>query len=311
MYKTIIKKLYTAYLLLRNSITSFSDDRCVKLGAALAFYTIFSIGPFLVIIISLCGIFFGQDAIEGKIYWQIKDLVGSNAAAQIQEILKNIQHSNQGWFATIVSLITLLFGATGVFTEIQDSINFIWNIKAKPKRTWLQFLTNRVMSFSMILTMGFLMLVSLLANSVLEIFSDQIIRLIPESKIVLLFLLNNAVVVGFICLMFTSIFKFLPDAYIEWKSAFRGGVVTALLFMFGKYLIGLYLGQSKIGTMYGAAGSVLLIMMWVYYSSIILYFGAEFTKICALHLDKQILPKPYAVMIIKNEKEIKIKPENV
>lgn len=291
--------------LLKDAFNAFVQDNCIKLSAALSYYTIFSIGPLLVIVISLLGLFFGQDAVRGRLFGQIRGLVGSEAALQIQDIIKNIQHTHSSMLGTIIGAIILLIGATGIFTEIQDSINFIWSLRAKPKRGLLKLLINRLLSFSLIVSLGFLLLVSLVVSALMDLLNDRLTRLFPAPTVYIFYVLNHVTVFAIITVLFGIIFKVLPDGKIKWKDAFVGAAFTAILFLIGKAGIGYYIGSSKLGVTYGAAASIIIILTWVYYTSIILYFGAEFTKIYALEYGGGIVPNNTAVFIIKQEaKEI-------
>lgn len=300
-----MKKLGRVFRLLADTGHAFSEDNAFKLSAALSYYTIFALGPVLIIIISLAGIFFGKEAVSGRIYEQINQLVGNDAALQIQNIISNIQHSHASIAGTIIGTIVLVIGATGVFTEIQDSINYIWSVKAKPKKSWLKYLINRAISFSLVLGLGFLLLVSLIANALLTLLSDRLIKVFPQYTVSFFQFVNFAIILVVITGLFTVIFKVLPDAVISWRDALIGSALTATLFLFGKFLIGLYLGKANLGITYGTATSIIIILTWVYYSSLILYFGAEFTKVYALYAGEGIRPKQTAVFIIKSEaKEI-------
>lgn len=297
----MLKILKAFWGLLKMAFGEFFSDNALKLSASLSYYTVFSIAPLLVIIISLAGIFFGLDAVQGRIYGQINGLVGNSAAGQIQEIIKNVQTSQNSQGGAIIGFIVLFIGASGVFTEIQDSINFIWSVKAKPKKGWLKLIINRLLSFSLIASFGFLLLVSLMVNAVMDVLSDRLISMFPNATVYLFYFLNLLLIFIIISCLFAIIFKVLPDAKIHWKDAFVGAWFTALLFVGGKYLIGLYLGSSSIGETYGAAASIVLVLLWVYYSSIILFFGAEFTKMYALHYGGKITPNDTAVFIVKQE----------
>ena len=279
----------------------FSNDNAMKLSASLSYYTIFSLAPMLLVIIAVCGIFFGRDAVQGEIYSRIDNWVGADAALQIQSMLKSAQHSQQSWIAASLGIITLIIGATGVFIEIQDSINYIWSIKAKPKRGWVKFIVNRAISFSLILSVGFLMLVSLTINTVLDLMFDQVERHFPSIAIYGIYIFNLVVVLGVITLLFSIIFKILPDGEPRWKDAIAGAAFTAILFMLGKFIIGYYLATSNIATTYGSSSAIVIILLWIYYSSVILYFGAEFTKVYAIRYGRPIKPYRYAVMIEKRE----------
>jgi len=286
---------------LKKAGVEFFSDNGIKLSASLSYYTIFSIGPVLIIIISLAGIFFGKEAVQGKIYHQINGLVGNSAALQIQEIIQNIEKSQLSASGAVIGFIVLIIGATGVFTEIQDSINYIWAIKAKPKRGLLHLLTNRLISFSLIISFGFILLVSLIINALVDLMQDRLKNFFDAASVYIFQALNYVVLYVIISSLFAIIFKVLPDAKIRWKDAFVGAAFTAILFLVGKFLIGYYLSHSGIGATYGAAASIVLLLLWVYYTSIILYFGAEFTKVYTIDHGNGIQPDKAAVFIIKQE----------
>jgi membrane protein len=288
-----IKYLFT------ETFHEFIDDNAIKLSASLSYYTIFSLPPLLIIIISLCGYFFGAEAVRGEVFWQINGLVGNAAAMQIQEAIKNVTLSNSSTFATTIGIIVLLIGASGVFSEIQDSINFIWGIRAKPKRGIIKFLKNRLMSFSMIGSVGFLLLVGLIVNSIMDVLNTKLATYFPKDTVHLFYVINLLIVFIIITLLFTVIFRTLPDGKVVLRDCLIGASFTAVLFMLGKFAIGAYLGSSAIASVYGAAGSVILILVWIYYSAIILYFGAEFTKVFAHTHGKKITPNEYSVRITK------------
>lgn len=296
-----MKKVRFYGRLLKKAFIGFIDDNAFKLSAALSYYTIFAIGPLLLIIMSLAGIFLGKDAVQGRIYDQINGLVGNDAALQIQSIIQNISQSQHGTIGAVVGIIVLIIGATGVFTEIQDSINYIWSVKAKPKKGWLKFLTNRLISFSLVVSLGFVLLVSLTINALVEIMSDKLFRFFKEYTIYLFYVINQLIIFAIITTLFSVIFKVLPDAKIKWKEAFIGAGFTALLFVLGKFLIGYYLGRSDMGITFGTAASIVIILSWVYYSSLILFFGAEFTKVYAIEKGGGIVPNETAVFVIKSE----------
>jgi membrane protein len=282
-------------------VSEFLNDNCIKLSASLSYYTIFALGPTLIIIISFAGIFLGRDAVEGKLYTEIKTLIGGAAALQIQNIIINIQQNQQTVTAAIIGIILMVLGATGVFTEIQGSINYIWSIRAKPKKGWLKFLMNRLISFSLVISCGFILLVSLILNALLELLSERLQMYFKSVTIITVYVLNTIIMFAVIACLFAIIFKVLPDAVIRWRDALIGASFTALLFMGGKFLISLYIGKSNVGLTYGAAGSIIVILVWVYYSSLILYFGAEFTKIYSIQHGAGIKPIETAVFIVKHE----------
>jgi membrane protein len=251
--------------------------------------------PLLIIIISLSGIFLGKDAVEGKIYDQLAGFVGSDTAIQLQQMIKNASLAGKSKIAAIIGGITLLVGATTVFAEIQESINMIWGLKPKPKRGWVKMLLNRVLSFSVIISLGFLLLVSLSVSTLIDGFSAALRAHFPDVTVVVFYVVNLLISLTVITMIFAVIFKILPDAKIKWKDIMAGAITTAVLFMLGKFAISFYISKSNVGSTYGAAGSLVVLLLWVYYSAIILYFGAEFTKAFAVKYGSEIHPDQYAV----------------
>ncbi|XZF13155.1 YihY/virulence factor BrkB family protein [Chitinophagaceae bacterium MMS25-I14] len=293
------------FQLLKNTVNEFSADNATKLSASLAYYTIFSIGPMLLLIISLTGLFFEKQTITGEVYHQIQGLIGKDGADQVIGIIHNMQQQNNAATFSIIGFVVLIFGASGVFVEIQSSINYIWSIRAKPQRGWLKFITNRLLSFSLIAGVGFLLIVSLFINTLMDLLSDRLQQLFSIQNVMLFRGLNILVLFIIITLLFAVIYKVLPDAKIAWRDALIGSGFTGILFLIGKFLIGAYLGNSKFGNTYGTAASLILVLSWIYYSAIILYLGAEFTKVYALSMGKGIRPYNTAVFIVKREaKEI-------
>lgn len=294
--KSVLKK---AGYLLSESFHEFINDNAIKLSASLSYYTIFSLPSLLIVIISLCGFFFGPEAVTGELFGQINGLLGNEAATQIQETIKNVHLSSSNTFASVIGVIVLLIGASGVFAEIQDSINYIWGIKAKPKRGLIKYFKNRLMSFSMIGSVGFLLMVSLVVNSLIDILSKRLANHFSQEGVYLFYAVNMLILFIIITLLFMFIFKTLPDGKIVLRDCVIGASFTSFLFMIGKFAIGAYLGSSTIASVYGAAGSVILILVWVYYSAIILYFGAEFTKVYSHTHGNKIIPNKYSVRIEK------------
>jgi len=286
---------------MKKAVVDFINDNGFKLAASLSYSMIFSVAPLLVVVISLAGIFWGQQAVEGRIYQQIKDLVGVSPAVQIQDIIRNIQQSRHSVAGAIIGGAILVIGATGVFTEIQGSINFIWCIQAKPKKGWLKFLMNRLLSFSLIVAFGFISMVSLVVNSLMDVLSGYLKKYFTHFTVYLFYGVNFLLALAAIVILFMIVFRILPDAIIKWRDAFTGAVFTGLLFMLGKLLIGIYLGHSNINHLYGAAASIIVILTWVYYSSIILYYGAEFTRSYAILSGGGIRPSENAVFILRKE----------
>ncbi len=289
--------------LVKATFGGFVDDKITKLSASLAYYTLFSMGPLLVLIISLCGLFFEREAIEGEVYSVLQDFVGQDTAAQLQEIIKNASITGQSATAATIGLVVLVIGATSVFAEIQDSINSIWGLKAKPKHGWLKMIQNRFLSFSVIISLGFLLLVSLAVTGIIEGLSNGLQERFPQVAVVLFYIVNLLLTFGISMLIFAVIFKVLPDAKIKWRDVMAGAFITALLFIAGKFGISLYISKTKVGSTYGAAGSLVVLISWVYYSSMILYLGAEFTKAYAIAYGSQIHPNDYAVTVKQVEVE--------
>ncbi len=287
--------------LLKEAGNDFMDDKCLKLSAALSYYTIFSLAPMLLVIITALSFFFGRDAIQGELFSQIRELVGNQAATQLQEIIKNAEMSNKSGVAAAIGIGTLLVGATGVFAEIQTSINYIWSIEARPEKGWLRYIKTRLVSFSLILALGFLLIVTLGINTLVDLLSSQLEQYFSEASVVVFYILNMAIALALITTLFAVIFKVLPDGELRWAECFVGAGFTAVLFGIGKFLISFYIGRSDLGATYGASASIIILLTWVYYSSIILYFGAEFTKVYANSDGIRIKPAPHAVLIVKNE----------
>jgi membrane protein len=296
--------------ILADTLQGFSDDKGFKLSGSLAYTTIFSLGPLLLLVMSLASIFFGKQASEGKMFIEINGLLGSSAARQIQDIIKNIRISGKTNFALVISIITLFIGATGIFIEIQDSLNVIWRVKAKPKRGLTQFIKNRLLSASLVISLGFLLVVSLMINGVTQALGTMLAGQFSGITVMVIDGINIIVTALIISFLFAVIFKVLPDIKIGWKNVRAGAVFTLVLFMAGRYLIGLYIQKTGTGSVYGAAGSVIVILVWVYFTSAILYLGAEFTQVYNDAKGTRIEPADYAVHIEqeKKEKEVKVLP---
>jgi membrane protein len=299
------KTVILSWALLKRTYQEFDNDNAIKLSASLSYYTIFSLPPLLIIIMSIFSFFFGKEAVTGRFFGQINGMVGNEAAIQIQETIKNIELSESNSFAAIFGGIMLLIGASGVFAEIQSSINYIWGLKAKPNKGIIKFIKNRLMSFSMIASVGFLLMVSLMVNTVMDLVNTRLLTYFPDTTVYIFYVFNIIILFATTTMLFAIIFKTLPDGNIAWKDALIGSSFTSFFFMFGKFAIGFYLGSSTVATVYGAAGSVIIILIWVYYSAIILYFGAEFTKVYANAHGTKIIPNAYSVGIKVEVVEVK------
>lgn len=281
--------------ILKAAFNGFTEHKVTKISGSLAYYTVFSMAPLLVVIISLCGVFLGKEVAEGEIHEQLSGFLGSDTAAQLQEIIRNASLDGKSSVALVIGAVTLLIGATTVFADIQDSINMIWGLKPKPKKGWLKMLQNRFLSFSVIISLGFILLVSLAITAVIDGFSNRLQARYEDMPVILFYIINQLLTFAIISSIFGVIFKVLPDAIIKWRDVMTGAAVTAILFMLGKFAISFYIGQSDVGGTYGAAGSLVILLLWTYYSSIILYFGAEFTKAYAVEFGSEIKPNHYAV----------------
>lgn len=302
--KQAFKNLFT---ILKATFNGFLNDMALKFSASLAYYTVFSLAPLLLLVISMAGLFLGKEAIQGQLFAEINGFVGNDAAKQIQDMITRLELSGKSTVSVIIGSITLIIGATTVFSEIQESINIIWQVKAKPQKAWLKMLKDRLLSGSLIISLGFLLLVSLLINGALLAISDRLKMYLPDVTVVLFNLLNVTVSFLVITVLFGVIFKVLPDAKIAWKDVRSGAIFTAILFMLGRLVIGIYVESSANSSTYGAAGSLIAILLWVYYTAAILYFGAEFTKAYVDFKGKRIEPADYAVYVKQTEVERDVK----
>ncbi len=308
-----MKKIIGTWKITKQTFIVFAENDVTSKSAALAFYTFFSLAPILLMVIGVGDLFYKREAIEGTLYNQIQGFVGSEAAMQIQLIIKNASFSKNSLFATTISITALLLSATGVFTEIQSSINNIWQLKPKPRKGWVKYLVNRILSLSMILGLGFILMVSLIISTLMDVMMQRLLSMLPNISVWIAYGANLVITLMIIAFLFSIIFKFLPDAKIEWRDVRAGAFSTAFLFMLGKFGIGYYMGKSNPGGVYGTAGSIVIILLWVYYSAIILYFGACFTKVYAQFTGREIYPTQYAVFIeqieVQNKNSLQEQPE--
>jgi membrane protein len=261
----------------KNAVYSWLDDRVPTIGAAIAFYTMFSLAPMLVIVIAVAGFVFGREAAEGALFGEIAKLVGPDSAGAVQAMLRSASSTRSGIIATVVGVGTLIATATAVFSELQAALNLIWKVPAAGNLGVTHFLKSRFLSLCVILVIGFLLLLSLVASTVLMAFSDYIDRTLPTFSIIL-YLAHDALSFGFTTVFFGVIFKILPDHPVEWQDVWLGAAVTSLLFSVGKHLISLYIGSSSLASSYGAASALIIVFVWVYYSAQIFLLGAEFAK---------------------------------
>ncbi|MBE2218850.1 MAG: YihY/virulence factor BrkB family protein [Ignavibacteria bacterium] len=254
------------------------DDKGFKMAAALSYYAAFSLGPLLIIVIAIAGFIFGEEAAKGQLFFELKNMIGSDGAQMMETIIKGASNTTTGIFATIFSVILLVFGSIGVFVELQESLNMVWGVEPKPGKGLKMFIRNRIISFSMVVATGFLLMVSLMINSAIALLNEFMAEMFP-SLIPIAFILNNAASLIVITILFALIYKVLPDVLISWRYVWLGAGITSVLFSIGKYLIGLYLGSSSYASTYGAAASLVIIFLWIYYSGLILFFGAELTQV--------------------------------
>ncbi|MCW3121123.1 MAG: ribonuclease [Flavipsychrobacter sp.] len=287
--------------LLKESAEEFGEDHATKLSASLAYYTIFSIGPLLLVVITVLGLVYKKPNNTDQVFHQLSGIIGESATKELQGILQNISTQNHSTLFGIIGAVVLVFGATGIFSEIQSSINYIWSIKSKHKRGWLKFILDRLLSFVLVLGLGLVMFVSLIINLVIDLLSGRLQRFLGDADIVLLKGANIALMFVVVTFLFWVIFKVLPDAKVHWKDALVGAAFTGVLFLIGKFLMSYYFAMSTSLNAYGAAASIILLLSWVYYCAMILYFGAEFTEIYAKRWGQGITVSKNAVHIIKKE----------
>ena len=302
------KYLKNTWSFIREMYDEWTSDNCFQLAAALSYYTIFSLAPMMIIAINLAGYFFGRDAVTGELYGQIRGLIGSDGASAVQTMVENAYKDRHGLIPTMIGIGTLIFSATVTFAALQDSLNIIWKVKSNPNSGVMRLIINRVLSFTMVLGIGFFLMVSLIVNSVINILSNYIQRLLGEGSDVLFRMLELTVSSTILILFFAIIFKFLPDAKIKWRNVWRAAILTTVLFSIGKYLIGLYIGQSDFTSTYGAAASIIVIIVWINYSAWIFFIGAEYAYVYMKRKGKEIEPSIHAIKIKRFEKKVIKKP---
>jgi len=290
-----IKQIFKKYWqILKNSGSGFGNDNAVKLSGSLAYSTIFSLPPMLLLIIIFAGSVYGKDALSGRIFLELKDLIGADTALQVQNVIKGLEKQKGSLIATIIGSIALIIGATGIFTEIQSSLNLIWGVRVKPKKGIVKLLLNRLISISMILGLGFLLIVSLVVNTVILSLSREILSFFPTLPINMIGIISNIILFFVLSILFSFIFKMLPDVRIKWRYVWPGAFVTTALFLLGKFIINIYISSNSTISLYGAASSIIVLLVWIYFSAFILYFGAEFTKAYIEYEVKTIVPSSYS-----------------
>lgn len=292
---TFLKK---PWALIKETFSEWSNDKAPRLGAALSYYTIFSLAPLLVLVISIAGLVFGQKAAEGRLLGQLSQVVGTDAGVALQSMVAKAGEHRGGVIATIISIAVLMVGATGVVIELQDALNTVWKVVPKPGRGIKGLIRDRLLSIGIVLAFGFLFIVSLVASSALAAVGNVMSRWLP-GWVILGYVLNYGVSFGVIGVMLAMIFKILPDVKMAWKDVWLGAAVTSVLFHVGKFLIGLYVGKASVGSTFGAAGSLAVLLVWIYYSTQLVLMGAEFTRAYANQFGSHVVPSDNAVAVPK------------
>jgi membrane protein len=294
----------STWTILRKTVSSFLDDDSFSYASSIAFSTIFSLPAILIIALTVATAFYERNVVQEELIRQVENMVGKESAKEIENILVHAALDSTNTFAKIVGGLTLMISATAIFLSLQTSLNKIWGIKPKPQRGWLKLIINRLISLAMVISLGFVLLVSLLVDAVLVVFQDIVARYLKDVTLYLVTAINLVISLGFITFIFGMIFKVLPDANIRWRDVWVGALVTTILFTVGKYVIGIYLGNSSLNSTYGAAGSLVIILLWVYYSTLIVLFGAELTSVYAKERGAEIKPYPNAVKVQLVEVEL-------
>lgn len=305
--KKLKKGMATFWDLLVETYNEFEEDHVSKYSASLAYYTIFSIGPLLLVLIHVIGLIYHRGSASDAVFAKVSEFVGPDSAAQLQGIFDKMNTTNNSTLFGVIGILVFVYSATSIFTEMQSSINYMWSVKARPKRGWLKIITDRLLSLLFIVGLGFMLVATLLLSVIGDTIAGQLDKfpslahILGEGNIILLTSINTGVLFVIVTLVFAIIFKVLPDAKIKWKDVMVGAAFTGLLFLIGKFLISLYLTNSKLITAYGAAASLIILLSWIYYSALILYFGAEFTDVYARRCGSGVLVKKTAVFVIKRE----------
>src|SRR3954471_17437054 len=292
----------------KGAFQEFGKDKVLRLAAALAYYSIFSLAPLVIIVISIAGLVFGTQAVTGQVQDQLRDVVGDQGAKTIESMISAARKPSQSIIATILGVVTLLIGASGVFGQLQDALNSIWGVQPKPGRGIKGFIKDRFLSMAMVLGTGFLLLISMVLSAALSAASGFLNHTfgLPPMVAEALHLIVSLLVIA---LLFAMIFKVLPDATVKWGDVWTGEIFTAILFTLGKFLLGLYLGRAGTASAYGAAGSLIVVLLWVYYSAAIMFFGAEFTKVYSKERGSRIVPSKNAVPVSEEQKKAQGIPE--
>ena len=294
-----------AFDLLKQAFQKWNKDDPFRLSAVIAYYAIFSLPALLIIVINVAGAVFGERSVSNEVFAQINEMMGPEVADNVKRMIEKAGETKPSVVGNIIGIGTLLFGATGVFYQLQISLNQIWNVESNPKSSFIEFLAKRALSLVMILVIGLLLLITLVISTLLSVLSEWIRSSMADVFLYLSFVLNFLISFGVITVLFALIFKVMPDVRIRWRTVWIGAVVTSFLFVTGKFGLGIYFGQSDPASVYGAAGTIILILLWVYYSCLILFFGASFTFVYAQFKHHPVEPSKYAVKV----KTIKITKE--
>ncbi len=283
---------------------NYGQDDAFTLGAALAYYTVFSFAPLLVVAIAVASYFVGEEAVTGRLYGELDGLLGPEAANTLQDIVSNAYSTGDSLWATVLSVATLVFTATTVFATLKTSLNRIWGLEARPANNIIGFLFVRLLSFSFVIGLGFMLMITLVVNALIIGFMDKLASYVPSLGAVVLGITSWVISTAVTAVIFALLFRFLPDAKARWKDIWAGAIFTALLFGLGRWLIGLYIGNSDFGNTYGAAGALVTLMIWTYYNSQILFLGAEFTYVWAERRGFPIRPDKHAVRVVKQVRKV-------
>lgn len=294
-------KLSDVFTILKTTAGEFMTNNSLRHAAALSYYTIFSLPPLLLIVITVASSVYGSEAVTGQVYGQLRGFIGPDSAKFLQDSIAEFTKQQKSGVAALIGLGTLIFAATTFFVTLQESINDIWNLKVKPRNGLWQFVRDRLLSFGLILSVALLLLISFVISFMLSFFTGYLQRLLPEITVLLLKVIDFSLSLFITSLLFALIYRFLPDAIIRWRDVGVGAFITALLFMIGKYLIAAYIAYAEPGSAFGAAGSAILLLLWVNYSSLIIFFGAEFTQEFADAFGQKVQPKAHAVRIETRE----------
>lgn len=296
------RKLGKFWKLLKEAYLNWNRNDPWARSATIAYYALFSLPSLLIIVVYSAGYFFGREAVQGRVTQEIGEFIGTESASAVEEMIAKAALTGNSAVALIFGIGVLIFGATGVFFQLKAAMNNIWNITAK-KDTFLRMIINRIISFGMVLVLGLLLLISLVISTALTVIRDYLSDISPQITIFLLAVINFIISFTIITSLFAAIFKWLPDVKIRWRTTYLGAVLTTLLFLLAEYLIGIYFGQSNPGSVYGGASTVILILLWVYYTCLILFYGAEFTLQYALYRSEKVEPNEYAEPAIYRELE--------